>query len=258
MKKIVYTYWESKGNIPAYLQLCMQTWKKSIPDLEIVVINHSNWAEFVGDVYDLNKLKEFSLPMQSDAVSAAVLAKRGGMFIDIDSIITKDFFSEFGDLAPNKFVAFGKPNSKGMHIAVLKSEFPGNEVAENWMKTAKSRIAEREQNYNWAYMGNDILGPILQDKKYFDAYLIVDRADYGNVLEASLMKEGDPQADYFNFYFNNFMNIDETVAINSSKYGIISLHNSWTPQYFKNYRKVEDVYADNCLLSRILKKILHK
>jgi hypothetical protein len=256
MNKTVYTFWESKGKIPAYLDLCMQTWKKNVPGIEIVVINHANWAEFVGDIYDLNKLKEFSLPMQSDAVSAAVLATRGGMFIDMDSIVTKDFFNDFGELAPRKFVAFGKPNTKGMHIAVLKCETPGNEVARNWMQGAKQRIANKAESFNWAYLGNDILHPILNDKKYFDDYLIIDRADYGNILEASLMKEGNPQADYYNFYFNEYVNIDATTAINAAKYGIISLHNSWTPPHYKQLTSPEEVYAENCLLSRILKKII--
>lgn len=234
----------------------MQTWRKNISDLEIVVINHSNWAEFVGDIYDLNKLKEFSLPMQSDAVSAAVLATRGGMFIDIDSIVTKDFFEDFASLAPQKFVAFGKPNSKGMHIAVLKSQLPNNNVAKKWMLEAKQRIANKAENFNWAYLGNDILHPILNNKEYYDDFLIIDRADYGNILEASLLKEGNPQADYFNFYFNEFVDIDVSLAIRAARYGIISLHNSWTPLRYKQILTASEIFSQNCVLSRILKRIL--
>jgi len=256
MNKTVYTFWESKGQISAYLQLCMETWKKNVPGIEIVVINHSNWAEFVGDIYDLNKLKTFSLPMQSDAVSAAVLATRGGMFIDMDSIVTKDFFEDFGTLAPRKFVAFGKPNVKGLHVAVIKSQTPGNPVAMGWMNACKDRITNIAEGYNWAYLGNGILEPLMNDKRYFDDYLIVDRADYGNILEASLMREGQAKADYFNFYFNEHMNVDTSKAIEAARYGIISLHNSWTPQDYKQMTKAEDVYNHKGLLSRILKTIL--
>ena len=256
MNKTVYTFWESKGQLPAYLQLCMQTWKKNIPDIEIVVINHSNWAEFVGDIYDLNKLKTLSFPMQSDAVSAAVLATRGGLFIDMDSIVTKDFFGDFSTLAPRKFVAFGKPNSKGVHIAILKCQIPGNPIARNWMNTCKERIAKIAENYNWSYLGNDILFPLMNDKRHFDDYLLLDRSDYGNILEASLMKEGEPQADYYNFYFNEHMNIDVNTAINAARYGIISLHNSWTPFEYRQLSSAEAVYNHKGLLSKILKSIL--
>lgn len=256
MNKTVYTFWESKGPIPAYLQLCMETWKKKVPGIEIVVINHSNWAEFVGDIYDLNNLKKFSLPMQSDAVSAAVLATRGGMFIDMDSIVTKDFFEDFGTLAPQKFVAFGKPNLKGLHVAVIKCQTPGNAIATGWMNACKERIANIVEGYNWAYLGNGILEPLMNDKRNYNDYLIVDRSDYGNILEATLLKEGNAKEDYYNLYFNEQTNIATSKAIEAARYGIVSLHNSWTPPEYKQMTKVEEVYNHKGLLSRMLKNIL--
>ncbi|MNC79247.1 hypothetical protein D3C75_1316730 [compost metagenome] len=70
------------------------------------------------------------------------------------------------------------------------------------------------------------------------------------------MKEVQAKADYCNFYFSEDMNIDTNRAIAAARYGIVSLHNSWTPPDYKQMTKAEEVYNHKGLLSRILKKIL--
>lgn len=252
----VYTYWESKEPLPAYLKLCMDTWYKNIPDLKVDIINHSNLSAYIGNDYDIEKLKTFSLPMQSDAVSASVLAKRGGMFIDADTIITKNIFDDFVNFAPNKFVGFGKPNSKGFHLAVIKSLDPNNPVAKKWSKIIAERIKNRPENISWAYLGNEPLGQVMNEKAFFEEYLIMDRSSYGNILEAAIFKEGNPQSDYFNLYFNDKVNVDEDYAISCAKSGLISLHNSWTPSWYRSIKDETEVLSQKLLISRILKRIL--
>ena len=40
-KKYIFTFWEPKSKIPAYIQLCMDTWKKFLPEYEKDKVNVS-------------------------------------------------------------------------------------------------------------------------------------------------------------------------------------------------------------------------
>lgn len=67
----------------------MQTWKKFLPHATIVVLDYKNIGEFL-DVRELG-LNLFSgkltLPHIADAIRVALLAKHGGVWLDIDTII---------------------------------------------------------------------------------------------------------------------------------------------------------------------------
>lgn len=256
MAKTIYSFWQSETPRPAYLDLCLETWAKNIPDLDIVFISHANWHSFVGDIYDVEKLKQFPLMMQSDAVAAAVLATRGGLFFDVDTIITRNIFMDFASLAPRKFVAFGRPNIRSMHIAVLKSGQPDNPVARAWMAGARERILDPRPDYASSYLGNGILQTILNDPKHLDDYLIIDRSDYGNILETHVRPRRTPTEDYVNFYFNAAVKVNVAAAIAAARYGIISLHNSWTPRAYGDLPTRAAVLEHDCTLSRILKRVL--
>jgi Capsular polysaccharide synthesis protein len=252
----IYTFWQDRGTKPAYLEMCLDTWYKNIPNLKVTVINHQNWADYVGDLYDLDKLASFSLPMQSDAVSAGVLLKFGGLFMDLDTIVTKDITQEFAKLAPKKLVAFGKPNHKGMHIAILKSSEPGNKLVSKWVESVQKRVEERPTSITWAYLGNEILTPLLKATENFEDYLLLDRAAYGNILEATLLKEGNPQADYYNLYFNENLVANPKEAADAAITGLISLHNSWTPEYYKDLQDKLEVIKQKVFLSKFLAYVL--
>ena len=41
----LFTFWEPKEKMPAYIRLCMQTWKKFLPECEVVLLDYSNLEE---------------------------------------------------------------------------------------------------------------------------------------------------------------------------------------------------------------------
>lgn len=256
-KTRVYTFWQADGPMPSYLKLCLATWHRFVPGLEVEVINHDNWKSYVGHLYDLDALKTFSLPMQSDAVSAAVLAERGGLFMDIDTLVTHNFFDDFMPLAPRRFVAFGKPNHRLIHLAILKCNEPGNPVLCTWLETLRQRIASRPPQTGWSYLGNDIFDPLLRSERYFDDYLIIDRAAYGNILEAALMPSDQPLTDYLKLYFDPALPVDAERALSAARYGLVSLHNSWTPPEYSQLSPAE-LLDDTCLLTRMFTTLLGK
>ena len=88
-KKRIFTFWEPKGKIPGYLELCLDTWKKYLPEYEIIILDYDNLNDWIGKNY-YNKVlyEKFSLPIQADAIRCAVLCKYGGVWMDIDTVVT--------------------------------------------------------------------------------------------------------------------------------------------------------------------------
>lgn len=254
----VFVFWESKdGYIPAYLELCKNTWIKNIPDLEIVILNHGNLKEYLGDIYNLDQLKKISLPMQSDVISAAILEKFGGLFLDLDCIVTENIFDYFNSISPNKLIGFGAPG-KGMHLAVLYSRKPNNPILKKWRVSAQERLNNLPEKYDWSYFGNSILNPLLQSEMHKNDCLIIDRTKSGNILESSAMLDStyaNSKEYYKNFYFNKNFKLSDDIT-DFVKFGVISLHNSWTPTEYKIIKDKPEFYATNTPIAKLLKDII--
>lgn len=249
-----YTYWEGV-NSPKYLHLCVASWFKHIPDLELTVINHSNLHDWVGDTYNIENLKNYSLPIQSDAVSAAVLARHGGIFIDCDTILTK-YPTEFMSLDPgNTMRCFGMPSTRRFHVAVLGVGSPMNALAMRWMTEAAARVASPVVGAGWDHLGGQILDPLLDSGSHLSYIDIIDRRTSGNILEATYdLATGQGKASYEKLYFDS-EDVELNDALETVRDGIISLHNSWTPESYSSLSSHESVLAQGGLLSKILGEV---
>ena len=115
MQNRIFTFWEPKSTIPPYLELCIETWKKYLPEYEIVVLNYSNLFEWIDkDTFDEIIYTDFSLPMQSDAIRCAILKKYGGIWFDVDTIVTSNKINEILNINSD-FTLIGS------HIAFIKA-----------------------------------------------------------------------------------------------------------------------------------------
>lgn len=258
MANKIYAFWESKDStIPAYLELCKQTWIKNIPEVELHIINHKNLKDYIGDIYDVDKLKKISLPMQSDIVSAAVLEKFGGLFLDLDCIITNNIFNYLEELPADKLIGFGYPH-KGIHLAVLYSKNPNNIVLKKWREEAQKKLNELPSSYGWDFFGNSIINPMIQDEKYKDYFLIMDRAESGNILESKALLNAtwkNSKEFYENFYFNKYIKYNQNM-LDLVDFGVISLHNSWSPKEVKFEKNINNFFELNLPICKILKDVL--
>jgi mannosyltransferase OCH1-like enzyme len=85
--------------MPAYLQLCIETWHHFLPGYHIVQLNYGNLFDYlrVDNLPMGTLIKNFSLPKQSDAIRCAVLHQNGGLWLDADTFIlsrsAENFFS---------------------------------------------------------------------------------------------------------------------------------------------------------------------
>ncbi len=240
-KNNVFAFWESDSEMPAYLKLCVETWYKNIPNCEIHIINYENINHYIQGVYNLDFLKKIPLAMQSDIISAAVLEKFGGLFLDIDSIVTDDLFKIFDIISTDRLIAFGNER-KAIHIAVLYSRKPNNRILKEWRKGAQEKLeSDISQKMDWDYFGNSIVEPFFTSPEYYKDCYIIERAISGNILEADAMKDYDATnlMKYRFFYFNKIFNLKPEV-MSFIKTGVVSLHNSWTPVEIKNIKNIDD------------------
>lgn len=258
MSHKIFAFWESVDQtIPAYLELCKQTWIKNIPDVEIHIINHSNLKDYIGDIYNVEKLKKISLPMQSDIISAAVLEKFGGVFLDLDCIVTNNIFENFEDLPGDKLIGFGYPG-KGIHLAVLYAKKENNIILKKWREEAQKKLNNLPESYGWDYFGNSIINPMIKSEEYKNNFLIIDRTESGNILESKVLLNSTWQNSkeyYENFYFNKNIKYNVNV-IDFVNCGIISLHNSWSPKEVKGEKVISNFLSLELPICDIFKNIL--
>ncbi len=256
LDKNIFVFWESKNDMPGYLYACMETWKKSIPDVRIHIINYSNINKYIDGVYDIDLLKKISLPKQSDAISVAVLEKFGGLFMDVDTLITRDIFDDLRSFDSQKLVLFGYPPDKGVHVAVLYSGKEANPLLAEWRKQCQIKMNNLDLDKSWDTFGNSIIDPLLKDKNFKEYYHIIDCVKSGNILERCLTGI-PPRQQYEDFYFAPALQVDSSYYCNYAKDGIISLHNSWTPDIYKNISKNEFL-SRSINLANLLNYILYK
>lgn len=258
----LFTFWEPKEKMPAYIRLCMQTWKKFLPECEVVLLDYSNLEEWLGkDVYDEILFRDFSLPKQADAIRCALLKKYGGLWLDADTILTspqvKDYLMIDSELVMiSKHLAFIKANNNSKIIADWYNQIQYNLKFYKDVKYQNNAVQKilHPRRYrrveNWDYLGNYILHKMLKTKnkkKFFS----IDRMEINALPELNNKNNDNLVENYQNFYFENDYSQD---VIKNTK-GIILLHNSWTPQQFLEMNE-EEFLSRNNTLSNVLKKVL--
>lgn len=267
-KKRIFTFWEPKGKIPGYLELCLDTWKKYLPEYEIIILDYDNLNDWIGKNY-YNKVlyEKFSLPIQADAIRCAVLCKYGGVWMDIDTVVTSDNIKQLMNFNTQLTLI-------NNHIAFIVAKKEGK-IIKHWLKRILLNIKIANFYYNpnsylitkymlkrffskhfltWDCMGNRILKKLLKTKNKALFYKInSDEILCFPEIKYKLSNNLNTPApeNYAKFYFEK----DYSDFALKDNEGIILLHNSWTPEKYKQMTK-EEFLATNNTLSNILQKIL--
>ena len=246
----VYTFWEPREKIPLYLQLCMQTWKKFLPDATIVVLDYKNIGEFL-DVRELGLnlfSGRFTLPQIADAIRVALLAKHGGVWLDVDTIIlSSDARKYFLPDKKHRTIFFGDENRQTAHMAFINA--PPNSMCMNfWREFIRERIWNLNlyASIGWDFFGNDFINAYAKnfpdEIKIFDRNLIMPET---KLLSADV---NDEKA-YLKYYF---LENHRAAEVNAE---MILLHNSWTPEFFLEL-PTKELFCVDCTLTNILAEAL--
>lgn len=268
--KYIFTFWEPRDNMPAYIQLCLETWKKYLPEYKIVLLDYANLSEYLAqELIDKILYKQMSLPKQADCIRAALLDQYGGIWLDADTIILND---NVLDMAENSVVKMIGTDA-GVHGAFIYAASPKANLISTWLEEIISHVAkyrkwagswlwkhlcrkEYKRVMRWDYFLNAIINPLLH--KYSEAELyVIDRDIIGAFPELKFANAKDAVSAYKDFYFNpNFkMSPDDIKKVANG--GIILLHNSWTPEFYKKMSR-EEFLAQDIVMARLLAALLNE
>ena len=259
----IFTFWEPADKMPAYIRLCINSWKKVLPEYEIIILDYSNLNQWLDNCYDEILYKEFSLAKQADAIRCAVLRRHGGIWLDADTVLlsdkVRDIFNTSAEFSLiNKHLAFvaAKPDAKILRLWEKRIKTKLNlykkfrkSFVYYFMYLIKTPFAKRMTS--WDFLGNSIINKILKKRNSTELQSI--KADELKALPEVLwqkMNGSKLKKDelYRKFYFeqNYYDFVKEQNPI------LILFHNSWTPERYKHLEKEEFLRADNTI-SNILK-----
>ena len=246
--KTIYTYLEA--NCHEYLNLCIKTWYKNLPDgYKIVVLTQENIQgvlpeSVINSLFSLD-YREKKLPYFVDYLAASVLFFNGGIFLDADTIVTEKFFPQEILLRSTNLILF----SDG-----------ANNVCSGFMMANKNApvLEELIRRYTFAkYLPavsnsrrNFIINDTIKDFKERDA-LLLDCEASGYYMEKTIYGMGGEYL-YQKYYFSNICSVRDFFEHTK---GIVALHNSLTPEKYK-HMGIEEFLKQDILLSKILKSIL--
>lgn len=249
----VWTFWEPKDKIPYYLQLCMQTVKQFLPEATYIILDYSNIDQFL-DVkrtfgFNLfsNKLK---LMHVADCIRVAILEEFGGVWIDVDTILTspnaKKFFIEDKE---RRLVSFGTNSYPG---GIVVNAFLNSVSNTPFLNRSKTYI--RELLYNLNTHTNDI-NTFYFNKIFFESY-IQDHPNEFKLYPLELArpdfvycKDSDKRSAFEDYYLYH------SFCLEDIEQDICMLFNSQVPEYIKNLSK-EKFFELDCTLTNILAELL--
>lgn len=227
MNEKIFTFWE--GPMPAYIKLCMATWK--VPH---IVLNYETVNDYTG--IDINAMKRFGFAKQADIVRAHVLRDNGGYWLDADTIMLTDRLPE-GTVT-------GYPDQRTNTVGFLHTE-PHSDFFEAWAAYQDGVMADPNPSKHWSVVANMFTDPYVREHTEIQ---IVDVRKFWP--ETYMIKDNIPRCDkYTRFYFGTHHHLSDIEPTD-----MLMLHNSWTPKWYKDLSESE-VLAHNCTLSNILREL---
>ena len=227
-----------------------------------MILDYKNVKDFLGEtLYSLIIFKNLPLPIQADAIRVALLKKYGGIWMDVDTIITNGKFLE--ELKNYETVMLGDEKYKAQNIGFIFAS-KNSSIINQWLLEIINKLKiYRQINLNqnkkrkklkvkWNYLGNEIIDRIsknITSKKFFR----LDRNKM-NAFPENKRYENSSLSNFEKYQKLYFQKGEPHSILNNVK-GIILLHNSWTPFEYKVMSQKEFLASD-ILLSHLLVEIL--
>ena len=265
--KRIFTFWEKQDKKPAYIDLCIDTWKKYLPEYEIIELNYSNLEQWIGrNYYDKILFEEFDETKESYAIRAAVLERHGGVWFDADTIITSDKIHELINSAPDSELIILDGMTRFMaakkHSRILKI----------WIKKIKHNLLKYKILFPFYFRyfpfkslhmisGDYFAGKLLRGtfrtknkKKLYklDFYKINAMPEFNWDKEKNHSGYMEIRPNGFNHFWINSNFADYALENN---HGIICLHNSWMSRKYRKMTKEEVLNQPNTL-GEVFRRVL--
>lgn len=130
-----FTFWEPRGAVTPWLQLCRETWRRGLSGTEIVTLDHANLGDYLpSGTIDLATVKKLPFMHQKDAIMVAILHRHGGLFIDMDTIIVDDMAPVLRTLDRASMFNYGG------NLSVVGAR-AGSELLDRWLELSLAQVA---------------------------------------------------------------------------------------------------------------------
>ncbi len=269
-KKYIFSFWEPEKGLYDYLKLCINTWKKFMPDYEIVILNYKtlhNWID--KKIIDTKLFNYFSLPKQADVIRCLLLYKYGGIWFDTDTLVISKKINDIAEYTfknseismietsikyhPYTGLIFANKNSEIFRQYIFEVEKRINEFGKPKSQLILTKLFNNKkykEYKNWDFLGNAIIDKLINGVES-NKYLPLDNNKIKAFPEIIKYPNISRREAYCKFWFKDnsgLTDLDEETSV-------ISLHNSWTPKEYKKMTKNQFLSQD-ITLSNILKELL--
>lgn len=245
----IYTFVESKSRIPAYIQLCMDTWKKFLPRATIIIVDYKNVGDFI-DVRDIG-FEMFSKNLYTkqieDIIKCAVLKKYGGCWLDADTIIlNQSAESYFYINKEHKTLILSNTKDMISNQSYINTP-PNSYIINYWYQYIREKVFNLDmQDKDWDYFSNRFLDRYIQESPD-EIQLIEIKKFMPSILEETEYKNIGKEYSAFLFGCNyHLSDIDNN---------ILTLNTTHISETFKNL-SFENLLKSRCSLVNIFAELL--
>jgi hypothetical protein len=160
MRRIIWQYWETSGQKPAYIDGLYEIAVKNA-GVPIIRVTPDTLHSYLPDLPDpIHEIRE--LAHKADMIRTLLVRDHGGMWLDADAIVLGDLNRFFDCLNHREFVGFNDSTPPKIGKAVVRvncfvSRAHGRIISE-WARLQHAKFPRTI--YDWCEVGSDILHPL--------------------------------------------------------------------------------------------------
>jgi len=167
--KIIHYCWFGKTELPAELKACVDTWHKNLKDYQIMCWNEDNCTfdenEFVKSAYE-----EKQWAFVSDFYRIKALAEYGGIYLDTDVVVYKDFLPLLSERA---FLSFNYDCTIG--TAVIGAEPHNPFILGILSMYERTYLCEKKEGKYLEEVNGQILSYGYNTNNYYFTYYVLKK-----------------------------------------------------------------------------------
>lgn len=245
-RKKVFTFLQAESLEPAYLNLCLKTWEKNFSaDYEIIPLSVQNLRNYISEKNF--KIVKNITPEVINYIKACVLYSNGGIFMDTDTLLLKEFYLPEEMLNNYEIAVFGNsPVSACLGFMMAQK---GSIVLKEYITRLEKNLQQQEQTSS---NGNEIFNDMLSEG-YNSKVLVIDAESSGYLPEKALYGVAGENLRAQLLFSSN---VDAEDIYNNTK-GIVSVHCKKISEEYLNMDE-DEFLSQNTLLAQILNKCLNK
>ncbi|MGY6709599.1 MAG: hypothetical protein ACXIVF_14860 [Rhizobiaceae bacterium] len=237
----IFYFWEGRKDLPGYIELCIETWQ-NLPGAVIRRIDYTNVEELTDGLIAPARIARYPLAVQSDLISAALLARRGGLFLDADTIVLPGF--DPARYSQTVCTLYGTPaTQKGTSLAFVMAP-KDNEFVCEWARRglraldgpgllkrtywdARKLLTGKRAKVPWDWMGPAIVDDLLGDPAFSPSVELRDQVSSGMYPFPALAGRPYGPDSYRQIMFSQEDRSHDILG--RCRDGLLALQNSWHP-----------------------------